>query len=61
MRTAFSKNGGNLGTEGSVAHGFKRLGLVEYSYDISDEDTIFEAAMEAGAEDIESSDEGHSI
>jgi YebC/PmpR family DNA-binding regulatory protein len=61
VRTAFSKNGGNLGTEGSVAHGFKRLGLVEYSYDISDEDTIFEAAMEAGAEDIESSDEGHSI
>ena len=61
VRTAFSKNGGNLGTEGSVAHGFERLGMVEYAVEAGDEDTVFEAAMEAGAEDIESSGDGHTI
>ncbi len=61
VRTAFSKNGGNLGTEGSVAHGFERLGLIEYPADAGDEDTVLEAAMEAGAEDIESSEDGHTI
>ncbi|WP_298470137.1 YebC/PmpR family DNA-binding transcriptional regulator [uncultured Erythrobacter sp.] len=61
VRTAFSKNGGNLGTEGSVQHGFERLGLIEYPASAGDEDTVFEAAMEAGAEDIESSDDGHTI
>lgn len=61
VRTAFSKNGGNLGTEGSVAHGFERVGLIEYPADAGDEDAVFEAAMEAGAEDIESSEDGHTI
>ena len=61
VRTAFSKNGGNLGTEGSVAHGFERVGLIEYATEAGDEDTVFEAAMEAGAEDIESSEDGHTI
>jgi YebC/PmpR family DNA-binding regulatory protein len=61
VRTAFSKNGGNLGTEGSVAHGFERVGLIEYGVDAGDEDTVFEAAMEAGAEDIESTEDGHTI
>ncbi len=61
VRTAFSKNGGNLGTEGSVAHGFERLGLIEYPASAGDEDTVLEAAMEAGADDIESSDDGHTI
>jgi YebC/PmpR family DNA-binding regulatory protein len=61
VRTAFSKNGGNLGTEGSVAHGFERLGLIEYGAAAGDEDTVFEAAMEAGAQDIESSDDGHTV
>ena len=61
VRTAFSKNGGNLGTEGSVAHGFERLGLIEYAPDAGDEDTVLMAAMEAGAEDIESSEDGHTI
>ncbi|WP_298305709.1 YebC/PmpR family DNA-binding transcriptional regulator [uncultured Erythrobacter sp.] len=61
VRTAFSKNGGNLGTEGSVAHGFERVGLIEYSAEAGDEDTVLEAAMEAGAEDIESSEDGHTI
>ena len=61
VRTAFSKNGGNLGTEGSVAHGFERLGYIEYGADAGDEDTVLEAAMEAGADDIASSDEAHEI
>ena len=61
VRTAFSKHGGNLGTEGSVAHGFERLGLIEYAADAGDEDAVLEAAMDAGAEDIESGEEGHTI
>ena len=61
VRTAFSKNGGNLGTEGSVAHGFERLGLIEYPASAGDEVKVLEAAMEAGAEDIESSADGHVI
>lgn len=61
VRTAFSKNGGNLGTEGSVAHGFERVGYIEYGVEVGDEDTVLEAAMEAGADDIASSDTGHEI
>ncbi|WP_375291428.1 YebC/PmpR family DNA-binding transcriptional regulator [Qipengyuania sp.] len=61
IRTAFSKNGGNLGTEGSVQHGFERLGLIEYPASAGDEEKVLEAAMEAGAEDIESSEDGHTI
>lgn len=61
VRTAFSKNGGNLGTGGSVSHGFDRLGLIEYPGKVGDADKVFEAALEAGADDVESSEEGHSI
>ena len=61
VRTAFSKNGGNLGSEGSVSHGFERLGLIEYPASAGDEEKVLEAAIEAGAEDVESSEEGHTI
>jgi YebC/PmpR family DNA-binding regulatory protein len=61
MRTAFSKNGGNLGTEGSVSHGFERKGMIEYPAKAGGEDKVFEAAIEAGADDVESSAEGHVI
>ena len=61
VRTAFSKNGGNLGTEGSVAHGFERLGFIFYPADAGDEEKVLEAAMEAGADDISSSEDGHEI
>ena len=61
VRTAFSKIGVNLGSEGSVQHGFERLGLIEYPASAGDEDTVLEAAMEAGADDIESSADGHTI
>jgi len=61
VRTAVSKNGGNLGTAGSVSHGFDRMGLVTYPASAGDADTVFEAALEAGAEDVSSSEDGHEI
>jgi YebC/PmpR family DNA-binding regulatory protein len=60
VRTAFSKNGGNLGASGAVSHGFERLGLIEYPDGAGDEEKVLDAAIEAGAEDVES-DDGHSI
>ena len=61
VRSTFSKNGGNLGETGSVGFMFDRKGEVVYQADAGDADTIFEAAIEAGAEDVESSDDGHII
>jgi YebC/PmpR family DNA-binding regulatory protein len=61
VRTAFSKNGGNLGASGSVSHGFDRLGLISYPAAAGTADEIFEAAIEAGAEDVESDEDGHQI
>ena len=61
MRTAFSKNGGNLAATGAVSHGFERMGMIEYPAGAGGEDKVLEAAMEAGADDIESSDDGHVI
>ena len=61
VRSAFSKNGGNLGETGSVGFMFDRKGEVIYPVDAGDADTMFEAAIEAGAEDVESSEEGHII
>ncbi len=61
VRTAFSKNGGNVGSSGSVAHGFDRLGLISYPAAAGTPDKLFEAALDAGAEDVESSDDSHEI
>ncbi|MDR7102118.1 YebC/PmpR family DNA-binding transcriptional regulator [Croceicoccus sp. BE223] len=61
VRTAFSKNGGNLGASGAVSHGFERLGMIEYAAAIGDEDKVLEAAIEAGADDVESSEDGHIV
>lgn len=61
VRTIFSKNGGNLGASGSVSHGFERLGLIEYPASVGDADKVLEAAIEAGADDVESDDDGHRI
>ena len=61
MRTIFSKNGGNLGASGSVSHGFERMGLIEYGPAAGDSDKVLEAAIEAGADDVESDEEGHRI
>ncbi len=61
VRTAFAKNGGNLGASGAVSHGFERLGLIEYPGSAGDADKVFEAALEAGADDVESDAESHAI
>ena len=61
VRTAFSKLGGNLGETGSVAFNFDHIGLIRYSADVADAETMFEAALEAGASDVESSEAGHEI
>ncbi len=57
VRHAFSKSGGNLGTDGSVAYLFSKIGLLTYPAG-SDEDAIMEAALEAGADDVVSNDDG---
>lgn len=56
VRHAFSKHGGNLGTDGSVAYMFSKIGVLSYAPG-SDEDKIFEAAIEAGAEDVQTLDD----
>ncbi|WP_432814292.1 YebC/PmpR family DNA-binding transcriptional regulator [Sphingorhabdus sp.] len=61
VRTAFSKNGGNLAASGAVSHGFDRMGLITYPASAGDADSVFEAALEAGAEDVESNEDEHSI
>ncbi len=61
VRTAFAKNGGNLGASGAVSHGFERLGLIEYPGKAGDEDKVLEAAIEAGADDVESDEDSHAI
>jgi len=61
VRTAFSRNGGNLGASGSVSHGFERLGLIAYPVSAGSADQVLEAAIEAGAEDVESDEDGHRI
>ncbi|NKB48895.1 MAG: YebC/PmpR family DNA-binding transcriptional regulator [Alphaproteobacteria bacterium] len=61
VRSAFSKFGGNLGETNSVAFMFDRVGQVLYAADAADADTMFEAALEAGAQDVNSSATGHEI
>ncbi|HCS70593.1 MAG: YebC/PmpR family DNA-binding transcriptional regulator [Alphaproteobacteria bacterium] len=61
VRTAFSKNGGNLGETGSVAFMFDRVGQITYPAAVAGAEAMFEGALEAGAEDVESDDENHTI
>lgn len=61
VRTIFSKNGGNLGASGSVSHGFDRVGLIEYPGTAGDSEMVLDAAIEAGADDVESHEDGHQI
>ena len=56
VRHAFSKHGGNLGTDGSVAYLFNKQGFISFSS--ADEDQIMEAALDAGAEDVISNEDG---
>ncbi|TNE76375.1 MAG: YebC/PmpR family DNA-binding transcriptional regulator [Gammaproteobacteria bacterium] len=57
VRHAFSKRGGNLGTDGSVAYLFKRTGQISFPPGV-DEELVMEVALEAGAEDVVSNDDG---
>jgi YebC/PmpR family DNA-binding regulatory protein len=61
VRSTFSKNGGNLGETGSVAFMFDRKGEIMYPAAAGDADTVMMAAIEAGAEDVESDEDGHWI
>ena len=61
VRSTFTKNGGNLGETGSVGFMFDRKGTVTYPADVGDADTVLMAAIEAGAEDVESSEDGHVV
>ena len=57
VRHAFSKTGGNLGTDGSVAYMFQKIGLLIFSAD-TDEEKLMEIAIEAGADDVSQQDDG---
>jgi YebC/PmpR family DNA-binding regulatory protein len=61
VRSTFSKNGGNLGETGSVGFMFERKGEIAYEVGVGDADDVLMAAIEAGAEDVESSEDGHLI
>lgn len=61
VRSTFSKNGGSLGETGSVGFMFERKGEIIYGAGVGDSDHVMEAAIEAGAEDVESSEDGHTI
>ena len=61
VRSTFAKNGGNLGETGSVGFMFERTGEVVYAAGTGDADAIMMAAIEVGAEDVDSSDDRHVI
>jgi YebC/PmpR family DNA-binding regulatory protein len=61
VRSTFAKNGGNLGETGSVSFMFQRKGEVSYPPQVGDADSVMMAAIEAGAEDVDSADDGHVI
>jgi YebC/PmpR family DNA-binding regulatory protein len=61
VRATFSKFGGNLGETGAVSFMFDRVGALEFAPEAGSADAVFEAAIEAGADDVESSEDGHTI
>ena len=61
IRSYFTKSGGNLAETGAVSFMFDRVGLVEFDARVADADTMLEAAIEAGADDVASSEDGHEI
>jgi len=61
IRTAFGKHGGNLGETNSVSYQFGRVGEVYYPAGAASGDQMFEAALEAGADDVVSDEDGHTI
>jgi YebC/PmpR family DNA-binding regulatory protein len=61
VRSTFAKNGGNLGETGSVGFMFEKKGEVTYTAKVGDFDKVMEAAIDAGAEDVEDTGEGYAI
>jgi YebC/PmpR family DNA-binding regulatory protein len=61
VRATFTKNGGNLATTGAVSFMFDHVGVVEYDAKAASADAMLDAAIEAGAEDVTSTDDGHQV
>ncbi|MBL8554727.1 MAG: YebC/PmpR family DNA-binding transcriptional regulator [Phenylobacterium sp.] len=61
VRSTFTKCGGNLGETGSVSFMWDRVGQITYAASAGSEDKVMEAAIEAGADDVESDEDGHTI
>src|SRR5690606_34884260 len=61
VRSIFTKHGGNLGETGSVSFMFSRLGRIEYAPDVASADDMLDAAIEAGADDCQSSEQAHEL
>ncbi len=61
VRALFTRSGGVLGETGSVSYLFGRVGAIQLAVEVGGGDEVFEAAVEAGADDVESSDDGHEI
>jgi YebC/PmpR family DNA-binding regulatory protein len=61
IRSFFTKAGGNLGETGSVSFMFDRTGIIEYDASVASDDAMLDAAIEAGADDVISSESGHEI
>jgi YebC/PmpR family DNA-binding regulatory protein len=61
VRSTFTKCGGNLGETGSVSFMWDRVGQIVYGPEAGSEDKVMEAAIEAGADDVESDEDGHTI
>ncbi|MDZ4365500.1 MAG: YebC/PmpR family DNA-binding transcriptional regulator [Afipia sp.] len=61
IRSYFTKSGGNLGETGSVSFMFDRVGVIEYDARVGSDDAMLEAAIEAGADDVASSEDGHEV
>jgi YebC/PmpR family DNA-binding regulatory protein len=61
IRSFFTKSGGNLGETGSVSFMFDHVGAIEYDSSVASDDAMLEAAIEAGADDVQSSEAGHEI
>jgi YebC/PmpR family DNA-binding regulatory protein len=61
VRSYFTKSGGNLAETGAVSFMFDHVGVVEYDTEVASADDMLEAAIEAGAEDVVSSESGHEI
>ena len=61
IRSVFTKAGGNLAETGAVAFMFDHVGVVEFDAKAGDADTMLEAAIEAGAEDVETDENGHVV